>query len=204
MKFNATFRSALLLALLAQILGTAGCGQQNSERQSVLKQDDADTQAKFDDLAPADGLYTGPLYLKSTDQVFTVNLDIKRVTEPEHSQDSQDPSDTISVPKLSGAMTFPALDNISQEDRASFGALMDPMGHYTTATFDYGDFDPSTTQLTLPYSVSGSTGTYGEMSGTLVINPNTGLYHFSGSWFSKPFGTVATFELDVTPRGANQ
>jgi hypothetical protein len=185
----------------------SACGQQSTERQSVLKQDDADSNAANQDLAPADGIYNGPLHLFSVEQVFTVKLDVHRVMEPEHSQDSQDPSDTIMVPKLSGSMTFAALsatdnDNSVVLKDGYFGPLMDPMGGFSMANFSYGNFDPANNnQLVLPYSVTGVTGTYGQLSGTLTLNSATGLYHYSGTWSANPFGDVGSFELDVTPRG---
>jgi hypothetical protein len=182
--------------------GASGCGEQATQRQDQIKQDNADTQAKYADLQPADGTYTGLVHLISTDEDFAVTLDIQRVYEPEQSQNSQDPSETVSIPKLSGQMTFTALKNLSLADYSHFGPLLDPMGGFSIATFDYGDFNPTNNQLILPYSVAGATGTYGELTGTLAPDPQTGIYHYSGSWFSKPFGTVGTFELDVAPRGS--
>jgi len=119
--------------------------------------------------------------------------------EPARSSQSQDPSESVSIPVLTGPMSFPALENLQNEDIAdqlddlrNFSALTAPMGLNWRANITDGTFDG--TNLVLPYSVSGSSGIYGELNGQLSGG------HYAGTWLAEePSSTVGTFDLVVTP-----
>jgi hypothetical protein len=181
---------------MAILSAFAGCGQQNTQRDNINAQDTADAQARYQDLAPTEGNYTGTVLLAQTHQNFAMSLNVRRIMQPAHSPQSQDPSESVSIPELIGNIRFPALDSLSLEDLPSFTALTDPMGGNLRANIQDGSYDGTT--LVLPYSVNGATGIYGELSGQLVNG------HFTGSWFSEePSGTVGTFDLTIAPGSAS-
>jgi hypothetical protein len=75
-------------------------------------------------------------------------------------------------------------------DYANFQELFQPMGGIGRITFDFGDYNPISQDLVLPYTVPNySNGNFGEISGKLTEN------HFIGTWFSNPFGIVGNFDI---------
>lgn len=182
------------LAILA-----SSCGQPGTLRQNEISQDQASIQAKFKELAPAEGVFTGSVTLDGSGQAFDATITIKRTMETQRDPQSDDPSDTVSLPTLTGSLRFPAIDNLQPADYPGFHALLDPMGGYATVLFDLGDYDPSTQQLVLPYTVPGySSGNFGELTGTLT----NGTYQ--GDWFCKPLGDTATFSFQLQTSGQSQ
>lgn len=188
------------LAMLGMSVATLSCGQQNSHRESVLDQQTSDSQAKFDELAPAEGTFSGQMHLTQSGESFATQLTIQRVMENQRTTQSTDPSVTVALAKLSGNLRFPAIDRIDSSDHSEFtdyAEILNPLGGLGTALIDFGDYNPKNSQLVLPYNVASYTqGSYGELSGTL------GQGHFTGSWFSKPYGTVGTFDLTQTSTNA--
>lgn len=181
-------RASVLGLMLAMSL--SACGQQNTSRENIANEDEAATQAKYRDLAPAEGRYSGQVTLSGSNQVFDAVLEAHRAMENVRSSESTDPTATISLPRLSGDVRFPAIDNLQPEDYPGFHALLDPLGGYATALFGFGNYDPKSTQLVLPYTVPGySSGSFGEFTGTLLDG------HFKGTWFCNAIGTVGTFDL---------
>lgn len=175
-------------------LVSASCGQPATLRQDEVSQDDAATQEKYAELAPAEGIFQGSITLTGSGESFDSTVVIKRTMQTERNPQSDDPSDTVSLPTLTGCLRFPALENLPLNDWPGFHELLGPLGENITVTFDLGDYDPSTLQLVLPYTVSGySGGTYGELSGAL----QNGKYH--ADWFSKPYGDAGTFDLTLQP-----
>jgi hypothetical protein len=174
-----------------------GCNPQDTYRDKVNQQDDANAQAKAQDLALAKGTYTGTMHLNASAQNFDTVVQVS--LSPEITRNSQNPNDqseTVETPKLQGSLNFPVLTGLDISDLATYSALTGPMGGYLTVTFDFGDYNPRTQQLILPYTVTGySQGSLGELNGTL----SNGLFH--GTWFSKPLGDVGIFDLtqDSTP-----
>jgi hypothetical protein len=190
---NRAVRLCFLLATVGVVSSFSACGQQNTARQTAIAQNDADTDAKYQDLAPADGTFTGNIVLSSSKQTFAMTIQLQRVYETTKSPDSQDPSDSIKIPKLGGNISFPALTATNGlTGDYQFGELFDAMGLHSSVFIDYGDYDPTDNSLILPYTISELSTDYGQLSGTLING------HFSGSWFSKgsTLGTVGTFELD--------
>lgn len=175
----------------------SGCGQQNTQRNNINAQDAADAQAKYQDLAPAEGQYTGTVLLAQTHQSFAMQLSLSRQMEPARSAQSQDPSESVSIPILEGPMSFPVLDALENEDVTDqledilhFKALTAPMGLNWRANLKNGTFDG--TNLVLPYSVGNSSDIYGELNGQLVDG------HYTGNWLAEePSSTVGTFDLVV-------
>lgn len=186
-----------ILAVLCVSLLTPSCGTQNSHRESAMDQQVADSQAKYQELAPAEGAFSGQMRLSRSGESFTSTLTIQRVMDNTRTTQSTDPSVTVALAKLSGNLRFPAIDRIDSTDRSEFtdyAEILNPLGGLGTALIDFGDFNPRNQQLVLPYNVASYTqGSYGELSGTLTQD------HFTGTWFSKPYGTVATFDLIKTP-----
>ncbi len=187
-----TFRAFFSINILFIIL--TGCGTAQNHRQSTRSETEADTQAEFQDLAPAEGHYEGKMTILKSREVFDVVLDIKRVYQNERLNQGQDPTQTVNIPKLSGSMQFPLLQEIGMSDYSHYSDLIDPMGGFTMTMFDFGDYEPNTHLLVLPYTVSGySQGSFGELQGHLENNK------FTGTWFSKPLGTVGKFTMTISP-----
>jgi hypothetical protein len=140
--------------------------------------------------------------LSASGQAFDANIIVKRTLETRRDPQSDDPTQTVSIPTLGGSLHFPAVQEILDhhpEDIPGFHELLDPLGMFATVTFDLGDYNPATQQLVLPYDVPGyAGGSFGELTGTLSGGK------FTGDWFSKPFGDAGTFVLTVEPGTAQQ
>ena len=186
----------ILLALSVIILsffGNSACDVQRTAREKISLQYNSDRQNKYAELNPAEGTFSGLMHLKASDQNFLCLLTLQRVSIIERAPQSQNPSETIEVPKLSGSMTFPALANMDIQDYGNFQELLSPLGGNMRVLIDYGDYSPMSQNLILPYSIPGYAQTYGEISGRIVNN------HFIGTWFSSPLGEVGTFDIVRTP-----
>jgi hypothetical protein len=183
----------------AMILGAASCGQPGTLRQNVISQNDAAIKQKYQELAPAEGAYQGTFVLTGSGQSFDATIFLKRSMQTQRDPQSDDPSQTVSLPTLAGCLRFPAISNLQPDDWPGFHALLGPLGGNAVVTFDLGDYDPSSQQLVLPYNVAGSSGgTYGELTGTLKNG------QYQGDWFSKPYGDAGTFNLNILAGGQNQ
>jgi hypothetical protein len=186
-----------ILGITLQILialGLCACGQSQNHRQSTRAQNEANTQAALKDLKPAEGHFEGTMQMTKSGHTYDVTLDLVRIFENVRQGQSSDPTQTVNVPKLQGAMRFPVLDKDKTDvsERGRYNEILNPMGGFSTAQFNSGDFDPDTHLMVLPYNVSGySLGNFGELQGKLENGT------FTGHWFSKPLGNVATFSLKM-------
>lgn len=172
------------------LFGNCACDVQRTAREKVNLQYNSDRQNKYKELEPAEGTFSGLMHLIASNQDFIFRLEIKRVSIIERAPQSQNPSETIEVPKLSGAMTFPALIHLDLRDYGSFQELLNPMGGFLRVIFDFGDYSPTSQNLILPYTIPGyAFGSFGEVSGILQDG------HFRGTWFSNPFGDVGVFDI---------
>ena len=188
MKTNA--RLLQLGVIWIAVYAGSACELQKTAREKANLQYSSDKQTKYKELEPADGIYSGSMHLINSDQDFRVLIDVKRTSIIERVPQSQNPSETIEVPKLSGSMTFPALTNLDLRDYLHFQELLKPMGGVLIVTFDFGDYSALSQSLILPYTVPGyASGLFGEVSGTLQGD------HFIGTWFTNPLGDVGTFDL---------
>src|SRR5581483_10383853 len=88
------------------VVSFAACGQQNTARENLANEDEAAVQAKYQDLAPAEGKYTGHVTLGGSYQSFDAVLEIHRSMENVRNPESTDPSATVSLPRLSGDFRF--------------------------------------------------------------------------------------------------
>jgi hypothetical protein len=177
------------------LLGSSACEAQRTAREKVNLQYNSDKQTKFEELEPAEGLFFGPMHLIASNQSFDCQIEIKRVSIIERAPQSQNPSETIEVPKLSGSMSFPGLARIDSRDYGNFQEILTPLGGFIRVLFDYGDYSPMSQKLILPYTVPGYTQTYfGEILGNIKDG------HFVGTWFSNAVGDVGTFDLVQNPR----
>jgi hypothetical protein len=184
-------------ALLLQIgivwfalFSSSACDLQKTAREKANLQYDSDKQTKFKELEPSEGQFIGSMHLIASDQNFDVVLNVKRVIMIERAPQSQNPSETIEVPKLSGSMSFLALSNMDPRDYAYFQELLKPMGGYLIVTFDFGNYSSLSKSLILPYIIPNqSNGPFGVISGILEGD------HFKGTWFANPLGNVGTFDL---------
>jgi hypothetical protein len=173
------------------LFGLSACGSQNTQRDNVDQQNSANAQAKFSDLAPAEGTYTGNMTLSRSHQPFAITLQITRT--PNTAAAPQAPSESFSRWILTGNMSFTALSNVSPADFFDFQELTDPMGGNASVSFNQGDLDISNSQLTLAYSVPNSVDpNYGQLIGTLTNG------RYSGTWTASPVGTAGTFDLIQT------
>ena len=184
-----------MIGLTLQILislGLCACGQSQNHRQSTRAQSEANTQAALKDLKPAEGHFEGTMQVTKSGHSYDVTLDIQRVFENVRQGQSSDPTQTVQVPKLNGVMRFPVLDKTDISKYSRYNEILAPMGGFSIAIFDFGDFDPDTHLMILPYNVSGySLGSFGQLHGKLENGT------FTGYWFSKPLGNVATFSLKM-------
>ncbi|MGZ3696828.1 MAG: hypothetical protein ACXWPM_08865 [Bdellovibrionota bacterium] len=187
-------KNGLLLSAVTLLMA---CGPQNSLRQSVDAQNLADSTAKMEDLAPAEGTFSGLVHLKQSGQEFAMILQLRRVTDNVHPSQGQDPTSTIELPRLSGNLHFPALDKIvaHPEDLtqlSSFSELTAPMDTHISVLITNGNLVAKTGHLTLPYSLPNSTiGNVGSLDGTLTQG------RYTGTWFSELVGVVGTFDLTL-------
>ncbi len=180
----------LTMAVVLATCALISCGQSQSHRQTQRDQNEVNSQSEMTDLAPAEGDFSGSMHMLVSGQSFKVKMTIKRVYENVRPSQPQDITQPINVPKLNGFMKFPVLDNINISDYGSYSEIINPMGGFSTVLFDFGDYDPKTKILILPYNVSGyAQGNFGELQGSL----NNGV--FKGEWFAKPLGVVGKFKF---------
>jgi hypothetical protein len=83
-----------------------GCEVQKAARENIIIQYNSDRLNKNQELAPAEGKFSGIMHLVASLQDFESVIELKRVSTIERAPSSQNPSETIQFPKLSGAMTF--------------------------------------------------------------------------------------------------
>ena len=124
---------------------------------------------------------------------FDATLELDRVYVNARLSGSEDPTQTLNLPQLSGSMTFTLLEKTSVSDYKNYSDIINPMGGFSTVLFDYGDYDTHTHLLVLPYGVSGyNQGNFGELQGELKDGT------FTGTWFAKPLGVVGKFSFVQT------
>jgi hypothetical protein len=176
-------------ALAATLALAAGCNEHAPLRENANAQSTALEQARFQELAPAEGTYTGSVRLYSDNNSYDVVIRIHR--RRENMGNSTQPTETVKRPQLQATIEFKALQKIPYEERAQHRALFDPMGWFNPVTVDFGDYTPSTKTLNLPYFVPSysATNPYGEFNGTLEGR------RFTGTWWTKPLGEVGTFDV---------
>ena len=189
---NSRFLNTFVPGLI--ILLGSSCGSPNNTiRDNLNKQNDSYTQAKFNELQPAEAIYQGKVSINQNRKSYDCTLQIKRTSQFTRDSQSQDGSESIEVPQLGGGMHFSALENLSMSELSNYSVLTEPMGGYLTVMFDSGNYNPRTLKMVLPYTVPGySQASLGELEGSL----NNG--HFQGTWFAKPVGIVGTFDLVQT------
>lgn len=196
--------SRLLVAAIFAGALFAGCDSaQTTYRDTLNKQNDAFSEKNKADLSPAapedkSTVYSGTVHLNDSDQDFDCVVELEMTSEFTRISQGEDQTTTVEVPKLTGSMRFPVLDGISIEDMSSYAALTRPMGSYSKVLFDFGNYNPRSHRMILPYLVPGYSGSsFGELQGTLVGG------HYVGTWFSKPFGDVGTFKLTRSQGGGH-
>jgi hypothetical protein len=179
------FNSIIFIGLTTIL---SACGQVNSHRENERQQNQADVTAELKDLAIAEGSYTGTITMKADGREYDAQIILTRVFENVHPGSSQDPTQTINLPKLSGNLTFAVLKNTTYAQYSQYPALIQPMGGFALLAFSYGDYDPESKRMTLPYNVSGySNGNFGELFGKFQNG------EFTGKWFCQPLGLVGDF-----------
>ncbi len=188
------------LATFLIVLFIASACEQQSYQADVSSQNNADTQATWDQLAPAEGTYKGTMHLAASNQDFECELQVQRLIKTENTPaTTADPTQTVQVPQLGGSLHFKVIDRLYQDKDSSlfsdFNSLLEPMGLQYSVLFDHGDYQSQTQIMTLPYSVIGYDKIYGELTGTLSNG------EYKGTWTSKNDGTVGTF--DLTQGGPN-
>lgn len=172
---------------LALCLFFIACGQTPSHRQSEQEKSETNSQAGQKDMAPAIGRFEGKMLMYATNVRYDAVIDTTVIYQVMPSP--IDPSQTISVPKLNGNITFPILKGYGSS-YPKYKELLIPMAFYTTVSFTSGDFDPSTHNLNLPYTVKDlPNSTYGELQGTLVNDT------YTGTWMTRVDGVVGEFVL---------
>jgi hypothetical protein len=166
------------------------CGSPVNHRQATRDQHEADVQVEMRDLGTAEGHYEGTVVLAKDGHSYGAVLDLQRVYENMRLTQAEDPTQTINLPKLSGSLKFPFLEKVSVDSFKKYADLTNPMGGFSILLFDFGDYDPQTQLLVLPYGVNGyDQGSFGELQGKL----SDGV--FTGSWWAKPLGEVGSFRF---------
>lgn len=182
-----------LVLLVAFAAGVSGCGPLGTHRDNINAENDADAQAKTQELQKAAGTYSGQVTLAVSDQRFDVVIDLEVIPQNAHSANSVDPTVVAKIPVLGGSMHFPAMDNLGADDLSDFSGLTDPMGQCSRVNIDFGDYNASTNEILLPYTIPNySTGSYGELSGTFTHGATQD--RFTGQWTSK-LGLAGTFDV---------
>lgn len=165
-----------------------GCGQTPSHRQSEKKQTESDVQSAKQDLLPALGRFEGQMLMYATNKRYNAVLDCTIIYKV--IQSPQDPSQTISIPKVSGTLTFTVLMNLHGASPMKYMDLLGPMAFYNLVGFNSGDYDPDTHDFNLPYSVPEfPNDVWGQLQGKLDHDV------FLGQWTTKVDGTVGRFQL---------
>jgi hypothetical protein len=178
------------LGLCAVILSfLSSCGTQNTYRSDAQQNSDLETQIKTQELSPVANTYCGEMLLTQSKRNFQVVLTLYVGHQNEQSPASQDPTDIVQVPVLQGSMTFPAFSNSGGAPDDSLPDLTAAMGNHGSISFTSGDYNATQNQLSLPYTVAGYTGDYGQITGTLQGN------QLSGSWSANSFTNFGTFVL---------
>jgi hypothetical protein len=179
-----------VLATVAVILcyPLEGCGQTPSHRQSEKKQIESNVQTAKKNVLPALGRFEGQILMYQTKREYVAVLEAtviyKVIPAP------QDPTQTISVPRISGNLSFPLLQRIRDLSYNNYMELLLPMAGYIGLSFDNGDYDPDTHQLNLPYPVRQFPNEiWGQLTGELVNDV------FSGKWSTRTHGVVGEFNL---------
>ncbi len=186
---NLKNRFSLPLIVLFNILNTS-CGTPATNQETVNRKNNEFTLSKQEDLLLAESVYKGTVHLNSSAQDFDCVLEIQRSSEFTRIPQNQNSRETIEVPKLSGSMGFPALENIQVSDLSSYSSLTAPMGGFLRVIFNFGNYNSYTRKLILPYTVPGYTqNSFGQLDGTLIDG------NYQGTWFSKPFGVVGRFNF---------
>jgi hypothetical protein len=182
-------RSLIFLIFTLQTLVTGfGCGQSPSHRESEKKQIESNVKEAKIDISPALGRFEGPMLMyaanKRYDTIVESALIYKVIPSP------VDPTQYVSVPKISGYLTFAVLRHQFWERTMELMDLLRPMAFYSLVSFTSGDYDPETHDLNLPYSIPDRPNTvWGELQGKLIGGV------FSGTWRTRTDGVVGEFSL---------
>ena len=182
-------RFTLILAAAA-LITSSGCGPQNTDHENLDAQYNADSQAEYEKLQPADAVWSGKVHLIQSNQDFDATLTIQRVWENSHVSGSPDPTSTTELPTLKGNLDFSVLDG--NDTTSDLSNLRTPLGLGNSAQFDFGNYSDKTQEMVLPYSVPHySLGTFGSLSGKISGN------HYQGTWFANYIqgGKVGTFDF---------
>lgn len=186
---RSVIRRGALFALLGAVV-FSGCEDHVPVRENLNVQNAVLTQERLGELGPAEGSYSGRVRLLRSNQTYAAELTIKRVRDIVRATQPDQPTDTVEVPKLVATLTFPSIERAASRELPKYKDLLLPMGNMRRLIVDYGNFYPATHALTLPYMVPGyAQGPYGELAGELSGD------RFTGTWFAKPLGDVATFEF---------
>ena len=181
-----------IVFLLCLSVFLVSCGKQNTYNTNAARQNSIAAFEKAKELRPAIGKYCGLMHLLKSDTDFDVELELHRGDDNIHASTSQNPVDTVQVPKLAGYMQFPAIENQGSAAYMTLPLLMEATGGYRAISFTFGDYDPLTQRIYLPFLVPGHTqGNYGEMRGTL----NLATSRFAGVWYSNSYEELGAFDL---------
>ncbi len=170
----------------------AGCGNQPTYNANTQRWNSLAVSEKAKALQPAINSYCGAVHLIAGDADVDTVLVIQRGDDNVHSSQSQDPTDTIQVPKLVGFMRFPTVESQGSAAYMTMPALMEATGGFAVISFTYGDYDPETGHVFLPFSVPGHTqGNYGELRANLDLASK----QLSGVLYSNSYEELGSFEL---------
>lgn len=124
----------LLSAIITAVLGVS-CNEHAPLREYNNAQNHALAQSKLIELAPAEGKFTGKMHILKDGGDYDCVVTIKRFLD---SAKSEQPTEVTEVPRLSGSLTFPFLENASPEEKKNSTALLYPMGYLAFVIFDHG------------------------------------------------------------------
>ena len=173
---------------MAILISLSCCVKTSSNRQAEKSQNEADSNAEENELRPAVGRFEGQMLMARSRKKYNVVLETKIIFRIIPSP--RDPTVNISIPKLAGYLRFPILKNPTPEKLIRYQEIVSPLGGYTMAAFERGDYDRSTVNLNLPYTVPKfGDANFGSFQGQLIEGV------FVGQWNSRIESMVGTFNL---------
>jgi hypothetical protein len=170
------------------VLFFGGCGQTPSHRQVERQQYQANTQTERREFLPALGRFEGEFLIYKKNRRYKAVMELTNIYQVVPSPTDQ--TQMISVPNISGHLTFPILTQIKDEHYMDYVDLTEPMQFFVGLRFNSGNYDPETHQLNLPYFLPQfPTEPWGAIQGKLEDSV------FIGIWTTKTEGTVGEFKL---------
>ncbi len=192
---NALRALAPLMIVLASLL--AGCNEHAPLRENSNAQNAVLTQSKMQELAPAEGTFTGKMVMKRKKSDVAYDCTIIFTREIQTVRSPTSPTETVDQPGLTASLEFAVFQGLTPGEFESIASnyqeLIRPLGLSPRAASSAGNYSPTTRSLGFGYTVSGDSqpGDFGKISGRLSEDGT----RFIGKWTARQLGRVGQFEL---------